>query len=100
VAEALLAGCRVVCSDIRPFRELGGGHCRYFSLGPEAEENFATAVRLARADPRRGPVSLPQLSGRCIAGEYMTLYRALAGGACRLPAAPDPGVLSMPKVSS
>jgi len=29
----------------------------------EAEENFATAVRLARADPRRGPVSLPQLPG-------------------------------------
>jgi hypothetical protein len=30
----------------------------------------------------------------------MTLYRTLAGGACRLPAAPDPGVLPMPKVSS
>ncbi|MGB9031197.1 MAG: glycosyltransferase family 1 protein [Acidobacteriaceae bacterium] len=99
VAEALLAGCRVVCSDIRPFRELGDGHCQYFSLGPDAEENFATAVRLAISEPRRGPVALPQLSGLCIAGETMTLYRALAGAACRLPAAPEPEALPIEKVS-
>jgi glycosyltransferase involved in cell wall biosynthesis len=100
VAEALLAACRVVCSDIRPFRELGGGDCRYFPLGPNAEADFATAVRLAMAEPRRGPVSLPQLSGRSVAGEYMKLYRTLAGSACRVPAAPDPEALPMPKVSS
>ena len=33
VAEGLLAGCRVVCSDIPPFRELGGELCCYVPLG-------------------------------------------------------------------
>lgn len=100
VAEALLAGCRVVCSDIRPFRELGGDHCRYFSLGLNAEEDFAQAVRLALAERRRGPVPLPQLSGRLIAAEYMALYRTLAGRTCRSPAIPDAAALPIPKASS
>ncbi|MGC2298358.1 MAG: glycosyltransferase family 1 protein [Acidobacteriaceae bacterium] len=100
VAEALLAGCRVVCSDIRPFRELGGDHCRYFSLGPSAEEDFAQAVCLVLAERRRGPVPLPQLSGRLIAAEHMALYRALAGGACRSPAVHDAAALPIPKASS
>jgi len=100
VAEALLAGCRVVCSDIRSFRELGGDHCRYFSPGPNAEEDFAQAVRLVLAERRRGPVPLPQLSGRLIAAEYMALYRALAGGTCRSPAVHDAAALPIPKASS
>jgi glycosyltransferase involved in cell wall biosynthesis len=100
VAEALLAGCRVVCSDIRPFRELGGDHCQYFSLGPNAEEDFAQAVRLVLAERRRGPVPLPQLSGRLIAAEYMALYRALAGGTCRSTVLHDAAALPIPKASS
>ena len=90
VAEALLAGCRVVCSDIPPFRELGGNHCRYFSPGPNAQEDFAAAIRFALAGPRSAPVALPQLSGKLIAAEYMALYRALADGRCSLPAVPQP----------
>ena len=100
VAEALLAGCRVVCSDIPPFRELGGDYCRYFSLGPNAEEEFATAVRVAVTEHRPGPVSLPQLSGRSIASEYMALYRSLAGRPCHSPAVPDSAGLPIPKASS
>jgi glycosyltransferase involved in cell wall biosynthesis len=100
VAEALLAGCRVVCSDIPPFRELGGDHCRYFSLGPNAEEKFATAVRIAVTEHRHGPISLPQLSGRSIALEYMALYRSLAGQPSHSPAALESAALTIPKVSS
>jgi glycosyltransferase involved in cell wall biosynthesis len=74
VAEGLLAGCRIVCSDIAPFRELGGEHCRYFALGENAEEAFAGAIRAALKEHRSGPVSLPQLSGKTIAAEYMALY--------------------------
>lgn len=99
VAEALLAGCRVVCSDIRPFRELGGDQCRYFRLGRNAEEDFAQAVRLALAERRRGGVPLPQLSGRLIAAESMALYEALAGRACQMSAKPDSARLPIPKVS-
>ena len=32
VAEALLAGCRIVCSDILAFRELEGKNCHYVPL--------------------------------------------------------------------
>jgi len=77
VAEGLLAGSRIVCSDIAPFRELGGDHCRYFALGEREEEAFARAIRAALREHRRGPMALPQVSGRVIAGEYMALYRRL-----------------------
>ncbi len=79
VAEGLLGGCRIVCSDIAPFRELGGVHCRYFALGAGEEERFAEAIRVTLQQPRTGPVALPQISGKVIAGESMALYERLAG---------------------
>jgi glycosyltransferase involved in cell wall biosynthesis len=81
VAEGLLAGCRIACSDIPPFRELGEDRCRYFALGVNEEKAFADAIRAALKDHRNGPVALPQLSGRVIAGEYMALYRRVTEGA-------------------
>ena len=44
VAEAMLAGCRIVCSDIPAFREIDEGHCRFVALGPGAEKGFADAI--------------------------------------------------------
>ncbi len=76
VAEALLVGCRIVCSDIPPFRELGGDRCHYFALGDDAVETFATAIRAALGNQCNGPVVMRQISGKVIAGEYMALYRA------------------------
>ncbi|SRR6266568_5462204 len=75
VAEGLLAGCRVICSDIPPFREMGGDHCRYVSLGIGAEEDFAKAVSEAIRIHRRSALTLPQLSGHVIAAKYIQLYR-------------------------
>ncbi len=83
VAEGLLAGCRIVCSDIPPFRELGGEHCNYLALGENEEEAFAAAIRSALRQPRKGPVALSQISGETIAGEYMALYRRLLKGSGR-----------------
>lgn len=77
VAEGMLAGCRIVCSDIPPFRELGRFHCRCFSLGAGAEERFAEAIRETLSQPRTGPAALPYLSGKVIAGEYLSLYTRL-----------------------
>jgi glycosyltransferase involved in cell wall biosynthesis len=96
VAEALIAGCRVVCSDIRPFRELGGDDCRYFRLSANAEEDFAQAIRLALMEHRRGAVPLPQLSARLIAAEYMALYRTLAGRPSPSPVMPEAATLRVP----
>src|ERR1700691_3480388 len=44
VAEALLAGCRIVCSDIPAFREIADGHCRFVTLEKNAEENLVAAI--------------------------------------------------------
>ena len=44
VAEALLAGCRVVCSDIPAHREVGDGHCRFVALQRNAEDALLEAI--------------------------------------------------------
>lgn len=77
VAEALLAGCKVICSDIPAFREVGGEHCQYIPIGPGAESAFAEAVRSALSHGRQLPITLPQLSAAHIAEQYLQLYRSL-----------------------
>jgi glycosyltransferase involved in cell wall biosynthesis len=77
VAEALLAGCSVVCSDIPAFREVGSVHCQYVSLGPHQVESFASALRATLELHKPQPIALPHLSPDFIAEEYMKLYRSL-----------------------
>jgi glycosyltransferase involved in cell wall biosynthesis len=76
VAEALLAGCRVICSDIPAFRELGDC-CHYIPLNAAAEQNFALAVCNAIHERPRTHVVLPRLSAPFIAEQYLQLYRSL-----------------------
>lgn len=77
VAEALVAGCRVICSDIPAFHEVGGDHCCYVSLDSHAEQNFIAAVLAYLHEPPPAAVSLPQLSAQVIAEGYLRLYRSL-----------------------
>jgi glycosyltransferase involved in cell wall biosynthesis len=77
VAEALLAGCRVVCSDIPAFREVGGEHCRFVALGTDAEEALAAGILATLQEPEKAPVSLPHLSAEVLANQYVSLYRGL-----------------------
>jgi len=77
VAEALLAGCRIVCSDILAFRELEGKCCQYVSLSPLVLDAFAQKIRTSLAEPKCEPERLPQLSPGVIAEEYLRLYRKL-----------------------
>jgi len=77
VVEALLAGCRVVCSDIPAFREVGMDGCHYVPLGPGEIDAFTAAIRLARKAPRTLPLSMPQLSASVISEKYIMLYRHL-----------------------
>jgi glycosyltransferase involved in cell wall biosynthesis len=76
VVEALMAGCRVICSDIPAFREFGGGSC-YVSLGKDTEATFAKAALTALREPRPHPVSMPELGAPVIADQYFKLYRRL-----------------------
>jgi glycosyltransferase involved in cell wall biosynthesis len=77
VAEALLAGCRVICSDIPAFREVGGEHCRFVPLGADAEVALATGIVATLQEPVKVPVSLPHLSAEVLANQYVSLYRGL-----------------------
>jgi glycosyltransferase involved in cell wall biosynthesis len=77
VAEALLAGCPVICSDIPAFRELGGDRCLYIPLNAAAEQAFADAVCATTQQGTCRPIALPQLTAPRIAEQYLQLYRSL-----------------------
>lgn len=79
VAEALMVGCRVVCSDIAALREIGGAHCHYVTLGANEEEALASAIRTALHEPPKDPITLPHLSADCLACQYLDFYRQLLG---------------------
>ncbi|HEY1578313.1 MAG TPA: glycosyltransferase family 1 protein [Terracidiphilus sp.] len=75
VAEGLTAGCRIVCSDIPAFREIGGSTCRFVQLATNAERDFADAVIEALGKRRPLPVQLPHLSPATVGEQYLRLYR-------------------------
>jgi glycosyltransferase involved in cell wall biosynthesis len=77
VVEALLAGCRVVCSDIAAFREVAMEGCHYVPLGSGELEAFTSTISAARSTPRIFPMSMPWLSASAIAEKYLVLYRHL-----------------------
>jgi len=77
IVEALLAGCRVVCSDIPVFREVGDGHCRFVALDGNAEEALAAAIVAALIDPKGPQMELQQFSAPVLAKQYTSLYRRL-----------------------
>ena len=83
VAEGLLAGSRIVCSDIPAHREVGDGQCRFVALGRDAEKTLAEAIVAVLKDPRRQPAVLPRFSAPTLAPQYIGLYRRLT-----TPAAP------------
>jgi glycosyltransferase involved in cell wall biosynthesis len=74
VVEAQLAGCRIVCSNIPAFREVGSGACRFVSLTRDADEQFAKAVMVSLHERRPLPTHLPQFSPAGIADQYIRLY--------------------------
>ena len=78
IAEGLIAGCRIVCSDIPAFRELAADSCHFVTLGPGEEENFANAIRAALRQPRPDPIDLPQFAADAIAAGCLGLYRSLS----------------------
>ncbi len=75
VAEGLLAGCRVLCSNIPALREVGGDHCQYFELGPDEEEALANSITTSLKKPKPPAIPLPHLSAQVLAYEYTSLYR-------------------------
>jgi glycosyltransferase involved in cell wall biosynthesis len=77
VAEALMAGCRVVCSDIPAFREVGGIHCRYVDLDESSDMRFAHAIAEAISRPKPEAIALARYSSKAVASQYEELYRSV-----------------------
>jgi glycosyltransferase involved in cell wall biosynthesis len=77
IAEALLAGCRVVCSDIPAYQEVGDEQCRFVSLERNAEETLAEAIVATLKERKGSPRSLPQFSAPVLGPQYVDLYRKL-----------------------
>jgi glycosyltransferase involved in cell wall biosynthesis len=74
IAEGRMAGCRIVCSDIPAFREVGGETCRFVELGAGAEQEFADAILECLSKRRPLPAQLRHLSPTVIAEQYLKLY--------------------------
>lgn len=81
VAEALLVGCRVVCSGIDALREIAGDHCRFVDLSKDKEEALAAGIVDTLDDPPKPPVAFPQFSAAVLAEQYVGLYRRLIASA-------------------
>lgn len=77
VAEALLAGSRVICSDIPAFREIDEHNCHFVTLGMGEEERLAAAIAESLRQPAPAPVELPQFSAVQIGAAYAGLYSRL-----------------------
>ena len=75
VAEGLLAGCRVICSNIPALREVGGSRCEYFALGRDEEAALANSITASLKQPKPPAIALPHLSAEVLAYEYVNLYR-------------------------
>ena len=77
VAEGLLTGCRIVCSDIPAHREIADGRCRFVALDHDPEIRLARAIVDSLDEPKGEPVVLPQFSAPILAKQYVDLYRSL-----------------------
>jgi glycosyltransferase involved in cell wall biosynthesis len=77
IAEGLLTGCRIVCSDIAVHREIGGDQCRYVSLRENPAEQLAAVIADTLNEPKPPSFALPQFSSPVLAKQYLTLYKNL-----------------------
>lgn len=77
IVEGILAGCRIVCSDIPAFREVGGDHCRFVPWEGDVVETYTAAIREALEQPKPRPTTLPHLSAAVVGRQYSELYQNL-----------------------
>jgi glycosyltransferase involved in cell wall biosynthesis len=75
VAEGTLAGCRIVCSDIPAFREVGGEHCRFVPWEGNLIESYTDAIAFALAESKPPSAKLPHLSAAHVGRQYLAFYQ-------------------------
>lgn len=74
IAEAMLAGARVVCSDIPAFREVGGDLCHYVNSTYTSVEEYVSAISDSLAVAPSRAASSFQLTAAAVGARYARLY--------------------------
>lgn len=75
LAEALYFSCKVVCSDIPIFREVGASDCTYFDLQDEPVKNLSHAIVNSLEQPRPNSTSgLTRFSKSNSSSQYLEFY--------------------------
>lgn len=97
VAEGLLMGCRIICSDIPAHREIGGDRCTFVRLGDDAEEELAVAICAALRIAKPQPVVLPQFTAAVLGEQYAGLYRQLVAASAITSAVSPAAVVAAPE---
>jgi glycosyltransferase involved in cell wall biosynthesis len=80
IVEATMHQCRIVCSDIPAFREVGGSSCRYVSLKSPADDAFVLATAMELKTIRLRTASTDRFSSVRVAESYLQLYHMLHAG--------------------
>lgn len=89
IVEAMAHRCRVVCSDIPAFREVGGSYCHYVALTANPVAGFLEACRAALRNHSFRPAPAARFSPEQTADSCLRLYRSLGAGDARLLDASD-----------
>jgi glycosyltransferase involved in cell wall biosynthesis len=80
LVEAMFAGCRIVCSDIPIFREIGSSECAYFELKQSPVEGLLSAARkVCEHASRQHQTRAIEFSPEAIGAQYSELYCKLVG---------------------
>ena len=77
LVEALQLGCRVVCSDIPIFREVGSQGCTYFDLGYRPRANLVKAITKELYSAAPPPFIQNQFLKRTVAQTLVDFYQTV-----------------------
>jgi glycosyltransferase involved in cell wall biosynthesis len=78
LVEALYCSCKVVCSDIPVFREIGSSRCFYFDLEGDPIGNMAQSIFHAmKTDVPVADNSCDRFTKTKVAAQYVNLYLTL-----------------------
>lgn len=74
LAEAMHFSCKIVCSDIPIFREIGSSNCDYFDLKGDAVKNLSQAIIRTLNQPCKQTTNDFRFSKLNVAKQYLKLY--------------------------
>ncbi|URD51196.1 glycosyltransferase family 1 protein [Chroococcidiopsis sp. CCNUC1] len=78
LAEAMHFSCKIVCSDIPIFREIGSSNCTYFDLQGDPVKNLSQAMINALEKPLSQTAKDLRFSKSDVAARYLKFYAAIA----------------------